>query len=76
MIAAELAVAVFLEMFQRERAGDDFAPGIGFAFGLLLAGFERLQLGVELVAFLPQEFEPVGGGLARHRSFCDSGNWW
>jgi len=53
--AAELAVAIFLEVFQRQYPGDDLAAGIGLAFALLSTGFERLQLGVELIAFLAQE---------------------
>ena len=48
-------------MFQSEGAGDNFAPGIGFAFGLLVAGFEGPQLGIELIAFFAESFEPVGG---------------
>jgi hypothetical protein len=58
--AGEFAVAVFLEMLEGEGTGDDFAAGIGLAFGLFVAGFERLQLGVELVAFFLEEFEAVG----------------
>jgi hypothetical protein len=66
--SAELAVAIFFEMFQRQSAGDNLAPGIGFAFGLFVAGFEGFQLGIELIAFLAEEFEPVGRGWAWHCS--------
>ena len=38
--AAELAVAVGLEMFERQGAGDNLAPGIGFTLGLLVARLE------------------------------------
>jgi hypothetical protein len=31
-------------MFERASPGDDLAAGIGFAFSLFGAGFERLQL--------------------------------
>jgi hypothetical protein len=66
--SGELAVAVSLEMFQREGAGDNLAPGIGFTFSLFVAGFESFQLGIDLVTFLAEEFEPVGGGSAWHCS--------
>ncbi len=39
---AELAFAVLFEVLQGEGAGDDFAPGVGFAFGLFGAGVECL----------------------------------
>ena len=38
--SAELAVAISFEMFQRESASDDLTPGIGFSFGLFVAGLE------------------------------------
>lgn len=66
--SGELAVAVSLEMFESEGAGDDLAPGIGFSFGLFVARFEGFQLGIDLVTFLAEEFEPVGGGSAWHCS--------
>ena len=72
--AAELAVAISLEMFQREGAGDDLAPGIGFSLGLFVAGFQGSQLGVDLVASLAEEGEPIGRASARHRSVSSSGN--
>ena len=50
-------------MLAPKRAEDDFAPGVGFAFGVLVAGFESSQLGVELVAFFAEDFEPIGGGF-------------
>jgi hypothetical protein len=37
----KFGVWVFLVMFQRQGSGDDLAPGIGFALGLFVAGFER-----------------------------------
>jgi hypothetical protein len=55
-------------MFERQGTGDNLAPGIGFAFGLFVAGFEGFQLGIDLIAFLAEEFEPVGGGSAWHVS--------
>ena len=66
--SAELAVAISFEMFESKGAGDDLAPGIGFAFGLFVAGFEGFQLGIDLVTFFAEEFEPVGRGGARHLS--------
>lgn len=66
--SGELAVTVSLEMFEREGAGDDLAPCVGFAFGLFVAGLEGFQLGIDLVAFLAEEFEPIGGGSAWHCS--------
>jgi len=66
--SGELAVAVSLEVFQRKGAGDNLAPGIGFAFGLFVAGFESFQLGIDLVTFLAEEFESVSGGSAWHCS--------
>ena len=54
--AMKFGVGIFLVMFQSEGAGDDFAPGIGFALGLLVAGFEGSQLGIELLAFFAEEF--------------------
>jgi hypothetical protein len=66
--SGELAVAVSLEVFESKSAGDDLAPGVGFAFGLFVASFEGFQLGIELIAFLAEEFEPVGRGSAWHCS--------
>ena len=66
--AAELGVAIFLEVLESEGAGNDFAAGIGFTLGLFFAGFESLHLGVELIAFFLQDVEAVGGIAARHRS--------
>lgn len=64
--AAKLAVAVSLEMFERQSAGDDLASGIGFSFSLFVSGFKGLQLGVDLIASLAEEREPVGRASARH----------
>ena len=51
----EFRVGVLLVMLAPKRAEDDFAPGVGFAFGLLGAGFESSQLGIELVAFFAED---------------------
>ena len=59
----EFRVGVLLVMLAPKRAEDDFAPGVGFAFGLLGAGFESSQLGIELVAFFAEDFEPIGRGF-------------
>ena len=67
--SSELAIAVSLEMFERQSAGDNLAPGVGFAFGLFVAGLEGFQLGIDLVTFLAKEFEPVGRGWVWHRSW-------
>jgi hypothetical protein len=56
-------------MFQGEGAGDDFAPDIGFAFGLLVTGFECSELCVELLAFFAEGLKAIGCGLARHGFF-------
>ena len=61
---------VLIVMFQSQGAGDDLAPGIGFAFCLLVAGFESSELGVELLAFFAEGFEAIGGRFAGHRSSC------
>jgi hypothetical protein len=53
-------------MLAPKRAEDDFAPGVGFAFGFLGAGFESSQLSIELVAFFAEQCQAIGSGLVGH----------
>ena len=47
----EFRFGVLLVVLAPKRAEDDFAPGVGFAFGVLGAGLESSQLGIDWSRF-------------------------